>query len=776
MKIDVILLETVRTTDQPYTYNLPETLAESVRPGSRVLVPFGKANRLREAIVLSVSSGMEPSYKSVHHVFDEGYELSPDMVALSCRIRDYYLSSHSRVIRTMIPGGSTRNVETRLEFAAPEDEQAYRDEPIALDRLISEGRVKLKASYRLKGAIKTEKWICRTASVQELKDYLETVSSSAVRQRTILENLIAGDACMSITQADASPVAARRLAELGLIHIEERRVYRDARERSAANDEMEAHRLNHDQQAAYDAVTGQEGYGMFLLHGVTGSGKTEVYLHLVRSALDRGLQAIVLVPEISLVPQLADRFIARFGARVAFYHSRMSASERLDEWIRIKRGEFDIVIGARSAVFAPFDRLGLILIDEEHVTSYKSDSEPRYDARHVAAMRAQQAGIPLVLGSATPSMETFRMTIEGQAVRLPLDHRVNRRTMPATHLVDMRAELSDGNRSIFSRILREKLQDRLDKKEQTILFLNKKGYASFISCRQCGHVMRCPHCDLPLMYHKQGHYGECRICSYKQSLPKTCPECGSGYFKQFGIGTEKVEEMIGRVFPQARVLRMDSDTMSRRDALLQAYDTIKQGHCDIILGTQMVAKGHDFPKVTLVGILAADINLNIPTFNASENTYQLLTQAIGRSGRGNLPGEVVIQTYAPDHYAVQAACRHDYGQFVSDEAKVRSALSYPPYRSLVNLIVLSKERSRAQDTATALAGALREKTRGMRCELIGPGPAVLEKARRLYRYQIVMKFMEVDQERIKGIMKEIIENSTDPDIYLNVDVDPISLI
>lgn len=778
MKINVILFETVRSTDQLYTYNLSGHLEGRIRIGSRVLVPFGRSNRLVEAVVFEILPGLEPGYKQVHHLFEDGYDLSEEMVRLANALRTYYLSSYSRLVRTMVPSGSKREIKTEYVFGDEAARQAYEADKGVLDGLIEEGRVSLRAAYTFKGSQRQEKVVRRRVKAEEILEVLETLRPNAVRQKQALQPFIEISTKEIPLKDLGVPMAVLNpFIDKGLLEVEARRIFRTGADRDGLEGNAgSGHVLNASQQVAYDAIRAHQGQGTFLLHGITGSGKTEIYLHLTRDMLAMGRQVIVLVPEISLIPQMAQRFIERFGEAVAFYHSKMSASERMDEWYRIRTGEFKIVIGARSAVFAPFDKLGLIIIDEEHSKSYKSETEPKYDARHVARLRAVHHGIPMVLGSATPSIETHTDALNGRAILLSLNERATASGLPGVQLVDMRHELETGNRSIFSRALRQKMAERLERGEQTILFLNKKGYASFISCRSCGHVMKCPHCELPLIYHKRGHYGECRICSYKSSIPKTCPECGSPYFKHFGIGTERVEEMIGQVFPDARVIRMDSLSMQRKHALRDAYDGIRQGEYDIVLGTQIVAKGHDFKNVTLVGILAADINLNVPTFNASETAFQLLTQAIGRSGRGDKPGDVVIQTYSPDHYAVAAACVHDYGMFAEHERAVRRSLGYPPYRRLTNILVLSRKKDKAQTASRMIAARLGQALEGFDHQLVGPGPAILEKAKNLYRFQIILKFEEVDQRRIKGIIKEICEALNDTDIYLNIDVDPITLI
>ncbi|MCD6435433.1 MAG: primosomal protein N', partial [Clostridiales bacterium] len=514
----------------------------------------------------------------------------------------------------------------------------------------------------------------------------------------------------------------------------------------------------------------------FLLHGVTGSGKTEIYMHLAEEVLNKGESVLILVPEISLVPQMAQRFIERFGQSIAFYHSKMSSSEKMDEWLRIKYGDLKIIIGARSAVFTPIGKIGLIVIDEEHSSSYKSDTQPNYNAKHVATIRGEYHNAPVIFGSATPSVETYYKSATELMEYVYISKRVNNQEMPKGYLIDMREELKNGNKSIFSHVLESKIQQRIDRNEQVILFINKKGYSSFVSCRECGYVMKCPHCDVPLIYHKKGHYGECKVCGYKTSIPKTCPVCSSKYFKFFGIGTEKIEEIIIDKFKNVKVIRMDSLSMSRKNALNEAYEDIKDNIYNVILGTQIVAKGHDFKNVTLVGILAADINLNVPNYNSSEVTYQLLTQAMGRSGRGESKGEVVIQTYSPDHYAVLSALKNDYEMYINYELNIRKEMKYPPYYKLINIIISSPNDLEANKYSYGVAKELKRLIGDTKVDIIGPGPAILEKAKNLYRYQIVIKLLDVDQSYIKGIISSISKRIKKQTVYISVDVDPVSLI
>ena len=780
MVIDIILLDTVEQTDRLYSYNLHSHMDELIQIGSRVLVPFGRGNRIREAMVFGMREGSIDGYKFIHHIFDEGYNLNQEMISLINYLKEYYLSSTSRLIKTMIPSGTKLKIETEYLFKDDLVKDRYDNGELLMDDLIESGDVHLKASYSSNNSIKYKKVIVLKVTKEALKISYDGLRKNAVQQLKLFELFLNSNLLeMSYDEMNIPLNVIKKFADQGIFEIKLVRNYRQTLDREVNQLSAAKHQLNDEQKEAFDRVNEmiqEKKHQSFLLHGVTGSGKTEVYLQLTEEVLKKGESVIVLVPEIALVPQMAQRFIERFGDVVGFYHSKMNNSERMDEWFRMKNGEFKIVIGARSAIFAPMDSIGLIIVDEEHSSSYKSEQDPKYEAKHVASLRSEYHDAVVLYGSATPSVEIYSKTQNHQIELLELKKRVKNQKMPTTMLVDMRDELNTGNRSIFSRVLKEKIQQCIDKDEQCILFLNKIGYSSFVSCRSCGYVVKCPSCDLPLIYHKRGHFGECKICGYKKSLPQNCPECGSQYFKHFGIGTEKVEEMINKTFFGAKTLRMDRISMQRKNALYEAYEGIQNNDYNIILGTQIVAKGHDFKKVTLVGILAADINLNVPSFNASETAYQLLTQAIGRSGRDIIQGEVVIQTYSPEHYAVLAAHRHDYHLFIDYELNIRKTMNYPPYKQLINIMILSSIDQNADKISKKIAKELKFQLNGYEVQIMGPGLAILEKAKGLFRYQIVLKLNEVDQKEIKGIISNICHETTESKTYVSIDVNPVSLI
>lgn len=498
-----------------------------------------------------------------------------------------------------------------------------------------------------------------------------------------------------------------------------------------------------EQAVAFDRIKASldEGtYKGYLLWGVTGSGKTRVYIEAIREALRQGRTAIILVPEISLTIQAIERFRGEFGDTVAVLHSKLSDGERYDEWTRIKRGEAKIVLGVRSAIFAPLENIGVIAVDEEHESSYKADNNPRYDAIEIAAVRAKQNRAVLILGSATPQITTFRLAEEGRLELLTMKNRYNEVALPAVHIADMRAELRKGNKSVFSERLYAEMKRCLAENRQIILFLNRRGYSSFISCRNCGYVMKCPDCGISLTYHKGEKAAVCHYCGRKFRLPTRCPDCGSEYIKDFGTGTEKIEELCGKYFPDARIGRLDFDTMSRKGSAESILDDFKNHRTDILIGTQLVAKGLDYAAVDVVGIIAADISLNIPDFRSAEKTFQLITQAAGRSGRGEKQGQVVIQTYNPDNYAIRAASMHDYETFYREEIGMRRAMNYPPFGDIIRVTASDVNEGVAGSCARTFCDEIKARY-GAEAEgrLLGPKQAHIVKIQGRYRYQILIK-------------------------------------
>jgi primosomal protein N' (replication factor Y) len=517
----------------------------------------------------------------------------------------------------------------------------------------------------------------------------------------------------------------------------------------------------------------KEDYKTFLLHGITSSGKTEVYLQAIERVLNKGKTSIVLVPEIALTPQTVERFISRFGDKVAVMHSALAGSMRYREWKRIKEGLAKIVVGARSAIFSPVKNLGLIIVDEEHETSYKQEDVPRYHARDVALMRAKLSNSPVILGSATPSLESFYLAGKKKLELVRLTRRIDERALPRVKIVDMRMELATRKKIVmFSKILIDSIQRALDKGEQAMIFLNRRGFSTYINCKKCGLVLKCKRCDSVLVYHYETRSLVCHYCNFRIPPPDICPKCRSSYIKYFGIGTEKVESEIARMFPAARIARMDRDATSKRGSHERILGEFKKHNIDILVGTQMIAKGLDFPRVTLVGVVNSDVTLNLPDFRASERTFNLLTQVAGRAGRGEAGGEVIVQTYAPGHYAILSASKHDYGKFYAEEIKTRKGLSFPPFTHIIRLTVRSRNEKRAIDASRNLADVLKEKLKNI--EIIGPAPSPISRVRGFFRWNILLKAKN-RSIMCRDVRAALTRYRPPAGVLLALDVDPISV-
>ncbi|MBQ8653953.1 MAG: primosomal protein N' [Clostridia bacterium] len=649
-----------------FTYRIPEGMTLFV--GQRVEVPFGP--RKKEGVVVGFADTCDVPEEKLRDIIAplEDYPaILPCLLELARQMAEEAHCPLAETLRLMLPA------EMRG------------------------GRVQVKRQPMARLAIPPDK-----------VDEAAAAQGRSAKRRKILELLRDGEAhpVAALKLLVRDPMEAlHQLERMGLITLTQAEVLRrpggDAAEAVAADPALTA-----SQQEALEVILPElaKGRGKFLLHGVTGSGKTEVFIRLVRETLRMGKSAMILVPEIALTPQMVSWFRSRFGAVAAVIHSRLSAGERFDEWRRIRRGDARVVIGARSAVFAPCERLGLIVVDEEHETTYLSDRHPRYDARQVAAWRCENEGAALILASATPSILSFAMARRGDYTLLEMPHRVHNRPMPQVEIVDMRQELENGNRSVFSAVLHSHLRACMQRGEQAMLLMNRRGYNSFISCRSCGHVMKCPNCDVSMTYHMTDGDGRlhCHYCGHAESSPDKCPECGSRYIRYFGAGTQKVEEELKRLFPGVGIVRMDVDTTSGKDGHQKLLDEFRSGRARILVGTQMIAKGLDFPRVTLVGVVAADMTLNLPDYRSRERTFQLLTQVAGRAGRGEIPGQVVIQTYKPDDPVILASAAQDYRTFFHQEFDRRRKGLYPPFTIMARLLAEASDAKRAQETAQAL--------------------------------------------------------------------------
>ncbi|MGC9317554.1 MAG: replication restart helicase PriA, partial [Armatimonadota bacterium] len=650
----------------------------------------------------------------------------------------------------------------------------------ALTALEERGLVRVTRSLVPPRVRERRQQVARPAEREDWDDVLQDLESSAPRQAETLSELLEAEEGLLV--ADLSRSAVGALQEKGLVTVAEEAVRRRPREAELHGEPAHFLELTQHQQVAFErireALEGRRRHGV-LLHGVTGSGKTEVYLHAIASALAQGRGAIVLVPEIALTPQMVGRFRARFGERLALLHSALSAGERYDEWARIDAGEADLVVGARSAIFAPLQDIGVIVVDEENERAYKQESPPRYHAVEVARHRARQHDAVLVLGGATPSLESYYRA-QGDDGGLSLCHlpeRIDSRPLPQVEIIDLRGETLMGRGGTFSQRLLDALSECLARGEQAMLFLNRRGFSTFVLCRSCGFTLQCPDCSVSLIYHHGSREMRCHHCDFSIPVPDECPSCGSEDIGFRGLGTERVADQIAREFEDATVLRMDRDTTQRKGAYARILRKFARGEADILIGTQMIAKGHDFPRVTLVGVLNADTGLNRPDFRASEHTFQLLTQVAGRAGRADRPGRVLIQTYNPDHIAITAASRHDYEAFYNHELVKRRENMYPPFARLINLTISDEDEGRALQIATRLAHELQKRgvqhKRGER-QFVGPAEAPLRRLRGRHRYHLLLKGPAIAD--LRSPLIDALSALGDEAAAVTVDVDPLDMM
>ncbi len=770
-----------------FSYGIPASL--SLKVGQAVWVPFGA--RTLQGIVIRLTERPEvPETRDVLGAIDPRPLLTPARVELARWISEYYLAPLFDAAALMLPPGFERRLlafyemapgfdaaaggltpdqaqlagllerEGRVAQAALEKALGQRKARRALDALLEKGAViRGQELEKVRVRARTVPHVALSAGVDSANAQAQRLASRAPKQAALLRLLAGRSGPVAVRETGAPPAAVKALRDRGLISISDVEVWRDPlvdREfgpaappipTAAQAAALEQIRAALEQAAAPNqaAALEQAAPPVFLLHGVTGSGKTEVYMRALAAAVALGRRGIVLVPEISLTPQVIGRFASRFPGRVAVLHSRMSLGEQFDEWRRIAEGAFDVVIGPRSALFAPQPDLGLIVIDEEHEWTYKQEEQaPRYHARQAALKLAQLCGAVVVLGSATPDLETYHRARSGQYRLLELPQRVTVRgesPLPDVELVDMRGELREGNRSIFSRPLHRAMGETLAAGGQTILFLNRRGTSTFVQCRNCGHAMRCPRCDLALTYHAREGRLSCHQCNYRRAAPELCPVCWSRRIRYLGLGTERVEDEVRQAFPSARTLRWDRDVTGEKGSHERILNAFLAHEADVLIGTQMIAKGLDLPLVTLVGIISADTMLHFPDIRAGERTFQLLSQVAGRAGRGALPGRVVVQTYTPDHYAIAAGAGHDYGSFYRQEIEARRAHGQPPFTRLVSLVYSHANAGACRAGAEKMFSRLTEKkaVEGAAAELVGPAPMFFGRIRGRYRWQIVLR-------------------------------------
>ncbi|EFS02818.1 primosomal protein N' [Listeria seeligeri] len=781
--------------DRPFDYFIPEDLEELIRPGMRVSVPFG--NRKIQGFVTELGETEEnPKLKGIDGVMDLAPVLNEELMELGDWLAEDTLSFRVSAYQAMLPAALRAKYEKyflRLDEENTELEQLFEgyetlDWKVAearnllksLGKWVREGSVEVVYQVKNKTTNKKIRMINCLKSPHELMELIENMPKNAKAQTRVLAFFQVFEGTeISVAelkkQAETSEATIKKLAEQGIISIQEKIVSRDPYKHHHF-EKSEALTLLPDQQTACEKIIEAKKQETFLIHGVTGSGKTEIYLQTIEAKLKEGKEAIVLVPEISLTPQMVERFKSRFGSEVAVLHSALSSGEKYDEWRKIERKEARVVVGARSAVFAPFENLGIIIIDEEHEASYKQEDNPRYHARDVAIWRAMKYQCPVVLGSATPSLESFARAKKGVYTLIELPSRVNDRAMPEVNVVDMREELRKENRTEFSTELLEKIKDRIAKKEQTVLMLNRRGYSSFVMCRDCGYVVECPNCDISQTYHQASNKMKCHYCGHEEAVPKKCPSCEGEHIRYFGTGTQKVEESLTKLIPEARVIRMDVDTTRTKGAHEKLLRSFRNHEADILLGTQMIAKGLDFPDITLVGVLNADTMLHLPDFRASERTFQLLTQVSGRAGRHERTGEVVVQSYNPEHYSIEFAKKHDFIGFYHHEMQLRKMGAYPPFYYLTMINVSDENEMKAIRTIQEMVNFLRGKL-GPEAVILGPVPSTIARIKNKYRYQCIIKYKI--EPNLKQELKTLIthyQKDQQKGLTINIDVQPYVLM
>lgn len=739
--IDVIVDISVNSLDRIFQYRVPEELLDAVTVGCQVNVPFGSGNRRRQAYVIGVDTVLAYDASKIKDIL--GVTKAPaatgQLIALADWMHERYGCTMAQALKTVLPvKKSVKEVKRTAYFLADRE---------GAQQLLEKSRKSRREKARVR-----------------------------LLEAMLKEGCMSKETVTGVLQISASTM--KSILQTGVIREETSQVYRnpvrqrlDGWQEVCLNDEQMNAVASIWQNAAICREHWSREQGMHLLYGITGSGKTEIYMALMEKVLNEGRQIIVLIPEISLTLQTVSRFYARFGSQIAVMNSRLSAGERYDQYMRAKRGEASIMIGPRSALFTPFDRLGLIIIDEEHESAYQSEIVPRYQAAEVAARRAEMSGALVVLGSATPSVAVYQKAREGMIGLHRLTQRARTGSrLPDVKVVDLREEFRMKNRGILSQSLHEAMDACLKRGDQMMLFLNRRGYAGFVSCRSCGYVVKCRHCDVSMTVHHHTLL-KCHYCGSEQPMPRVCPSCGSPYIAGFGVGTQKVEEFVQKEFPEARILRMDRDTTSGKDDMGRILQTFSEGGADILIGTQMIVKGHDFANVTLVGILAADLSLFAGDYQSSERTFQLLTQAAGRAGRGDRPGEVIIQTYQPEHYCIQTAAAQDYDSFYSQEIRFRQMLHYPPDRQMM---VMLAEGEHDQQTGQAVQ-KLREiagEADFEAVEFIGPSRAGIAKAKDLYRYTMYMKHQDIKElMRLRDFLEGYLKWSQQfSNIYFTFDI------
>lgn len=775
MYAKVIIDSKSRFLNRPFTYHIPEKLNDKLKRAMRVLVPFGKGNKTSVAFVYKIVETIDLEYdtKDIITIIDENKLVSDELLNLAFFMTREYLSPVQLSLKQVLPPTSIDKIKTFYISNVQKDDNLF--DFLKTRRTKEEIQEKFQiSSEKLNNYIEDKEIKVIYEANDRLKISYDTyirllnneykVPKNAIKQKIIIDYLQKYGITKKEILLKNTKSSLSSLKSLVDKNVVEKVLKEAKKELNQDYKKYEKHILNSEQDKAYNQILANPN-GKFLLFGVTGSGKTEIFLQLVEKVINEGKDAIILVPEISLTPQTIERFSGRFKEKIAIIHSRLTPKEKFNQWMMIKNGEVKIAIGARSAIFAPFKNLGAIIIDEEHDNSYISAKDPKYHTREIAKFRANYHGCNLIMASATPSIETMKEVKDGKLGLLELKSRVNK-IMPKISLIDMREELKNSNYSMLSIELQNEIRHNLKNGEQTILFLNKIGHDSFTFCRACGYVVKCEACDVAMTYHKRVDKLVCHYCGRTKNQVRVCPNCHSKKIKEFGAGTEKLEEEVRAIFPEANILRMDSMVATNKARYDHMYASMKNGNIDILLGTQMIAKGLDFDNVTLVGIISADLTLNVGDFSAQETCFQLLTQVAGRAGRSHKPGRAIIQTYKPENFVIQAVKANDYESFFESELKIRKAFSYPPYKNIITIKIVNEDRIKTIDISKEYTNELRNEMKSLiDVEIIGPNPCKISRINNKYRYNILVKVSDKDlascRDAISRIRNDLISKYKD---------------
>ncbi|MFD1038039.1 primosomal protein N' [Virgibacillus byunsanensis] len=787
--------------NQTFDYQIPKQFQGVLQKGMRVIVPFGP-RKIMGFVVEFTSQTELTKLKDILEVLDLTPVLTNELLELGRWLAEETLSLYITALQAMLPQVLKAHYQKELirltdeemtneleNFFAGRDVIPYEEvdhSPVSyyqLQKAVQDGDIAVNYLVKSKITKKRVTMIKPLRSSHLLEETLLDLSTNAKKQHELITFFIENPAPIEkrtlIHKLQTSNATIKNLVDKHILENYSEEVYRNPFDDESIV-QTTALELTEEQEQAIipikEKIVANE-HDVFLVHGVTGSGKTEIYLQAIQDVIKKGQEAIVLVPEISLTPQMVKRFKGRFGSKVAVLHSALSSGEKYDEWRRIHRKEVQVVVGARSAIFAPFENLGIIIIDEEHENSYKQEDNPRYHARDVAIHRGKNHQCPVILGSATPALESYARAQKGVYRLAVLEKRTNSQAMPEVEIIDMRKELHAGNRTMFSRSLKERIEQCIQRQEQIVLLLNRRGYSTFVMCRDCGHVKECPHCDIALTFHKNSNQLKCHYCSYEEPMPTICPECSSDLIRYFGTGTQRVEEALTQLIPEANVIRMDVDTTRRKGAHEKLLNQFANREADILLGTQMIAKGLDFENVTLVGVLTADSMLHLPDFRSSEKTFQLLTQVSGRAGRHELPGEVIVQTYTPDHYSIELASEYDFTQFYKKEMAMRKTFKYPPYVFLALMTISHENQVKVIQTTQKITKMLLDHVSD-ETVVLGPTPSPLARIKNRYRYQCMIKYR--NEPHIRTLIQNIIQNFSEEtrkdDLFITVDMQPYQMM